>query len=127
MSTQREGLSLLEVVFALVILTLSVLAMAGSTTYVMNRMSVANARTGRLAAVQAASERVRSLDYDAVDTTCQSGETLVNGRYRVECRATDLGDLKRVLLISAGPGYESGSWNASVVDTATVSIAEPVT
>lgn len=126
MNEARSGFTLVEVVIAIVLLTAGLLAAAGGTSHMLTQMSLADARTARIAAIQAAAEQVRAADYASLSSTCGSG-SLVTGRYRVNCRVTQVGnDLKAVYLISDGPGLRNGRVEGSVVDTFLIRVAEPV-
>ncbi len=126
MNEARDGFTLVEVVIALVLLTAGLLAVAGGTGHMLTQMSLADARTARIAAIQNAAEQVRATDYATLSSKCSSG-SLVTGRYTVNCRVTQVGnDLKAVYLVSDGPGLRNGRVQASVVDTFVIRIAEPV-
>lgn len=126
MNEARGGFTLVEVVIALVLLTAGLLAVAGGTGHMLTQMSLAEARTARIAAIQNGAEQVRATDYASLSTKCSSG-ALVTGRYTVNCRVTPVAnDLKAVYLISDGPGLKNGRVQSSVVDTFVISIAEPV-
>jgi len=126
MDTARGGFTLVEVVIAVVLLTAGLLALAGGTGHLLTQMSLAEARTARVAAIQEGAERVRAADYTAIASTCGSG-SLVNGRYTVSCTVpSTLGDRTKVYLISSGPGLKNGRIRNPVVDTFTITIAKPV-
>lgn len=125
MNEARGGFTLVEVVVALVLLTAGLLALAGGTGHTLTQMSLANARTARVAAVENAAEQVRATDYASLSSTCGGG-SLVTGRYTVNCRVTQVGnDLTAVYLISDGPGLRNGRIQGSVVDTFVIRVAEP--
>jgi prepilin-type N-terminal cleavage/methylation domain-containing protein len=125
MNETRDGFTLLEVVVALLLLTAGLLAVAGGTAHTLTQMSLAQARTARMAAIQTAAERVRAVGYGSLASACGSG-SLVTGRYTVDCTVSQVGsDLKSVYLISDGPGLRHGRIGGSVVDTFVIRIAEP--
>lgn len=125
MNEARGGFTLVEVVIALVLLTAGLLAVAGGTGHMLTQMSLADARTARIAAIQNAAEQVRASDYTQLSSTCANG-SLVTGRYTVDCTVTQLGnDLTAVYLVSDGPGLRNGRIHASVIDTFVIRIAEP--
>ncbi len=121
---QREGFSLIEVMVALVMLTLGVLAMAASTGYITTQIKIAELRTERMAAVHQAAETLRASDYDDLSSICDTASYAM-GPFSVQCSASTAGDLTTVQLVSSGPSYVSGSWQTSWPDTFQITIAEP--
>lgn len=120
----REGFSLLEVVVALLIFTVGVLAMAGSTGAIFTQLRVADRRNERAAAVQYAAEGLRAVDFDQLPSVCGVLDEQV-GEYALRC-ATDANEsnLTDLYIISSGPGYASGQgWRTDVVDSTLIAIA----
>ena len=64
----REGFSLVELVVAMLILTVGLLAMAGATAYVVRATTLSELETKRAAAYQSALEEVRAMPFDEVDS-----------------------------------------------------------
>jgi prepilin-type N-terminal cleavage/methylation domain-containing protein len=127
MRSQREGFSLIEVIVAMVILTVGILAMGASTGYVMTQVRAAQLRTDRMTAVHHVAERLREVDWDALDGAC-FGQTFTADRYTVTCtvsRPPGSVNLKRVDLVSTGPGFRGGRVQPVVVDTTMIGIARP--
>lgn len=114
--SQRAGFSLVEVVIALVILTVGVLGLAATTMYVVRQTTLSEITTERSAAVQQVVEELRSTDYDLL----ASGSDSV-GRFRVEWTVTAGNRTKHIEVVSTGPGLTSASGvpsiGADVVDT----------
>lgn len=120
----RDGFSLVEVVVALVVLTVGVFAMAASTGYITTQIKIAELRTERMTAVHQAAETLRSVDWDYLATTCDTA-SYVAGSFAVTCNATTSGDLTTVTLVSTGPGWKAGAWDTALPDTFQITIAEP--
>jgi prepilin-type N-terminal cleavage/methylation domain-containing protein len=120
MNTMREGFTLIEVIIAMLILTVGILAMGASTGYVLNQIRGADLRDDRAHAVRHVAETLRGTP--AFDATCNT-DVAVNDRYtvRYECVA-DGSDPVRVVLISTGPGISGGRIQTALVDTTVVHI-----
>jgi prepilin-type N-terminal cleavage/methylation domain-containing protein len=116
------GFSLVEVVVALVILAIGILAMAGTTDYIHTRSRDAEVDAARALAVQQAVERLRASAYaDVVDRAASQADTI--GSFRVWWTVNrSTAALKQVLVVSEGPGYVSGHWAPAALDTTVVSI-----
>ena len=122
----REGFSLVEVIIAIVVLSFGLLAMASSTGYVYNQLRSSAFDTQRNLARQAAIEQVRGMFWDSVTTTAR---TTTRGRYTVTFAATAASTsmVKRVRVITTGPGYRSGkAVRQTVVDTASIQVMKPL-
>lgn len=65
-SRNRAGFSMVEVVIALMILTIGVLGMAGSTAFIIRQTTLADLITERSVAFQTIIDRLQSLPYDSV-------------------------------------------------------------
>lgn len=123
MITARDGFSLIEVIVAMVILSVGLLAMGASTGYVLSQVKASELRSDRMIAVRQASEELRAIDFDDLGAAC-TGQTFNIGRYSVTCsvQASQL-NLARVQLISTGPGFANRRLTASVPDTTVINIA----
>lgn len=112
----RAGFSLVEVMIALVILTIGVLGLAATTMYVVRQTTLAEITTERSAAVQSVIEELRATEYDQV----ASGSESV-GRFDVSWTVTTGNRTKLVEIITTGPGLTSASGvpaiGAAVTDT----------
>lgn len=119
----EAGLSLVEVLVAVVVLTVGVLAMAGSTGVAFTRLRVADHRNERAAALQYASEGLRAVPYANLGSECSAlAETV--GAYELRCAVGSAGaNLTRLYIVSVGPGHVSGYWRLNVVDSTAISIA----
>ena len=102
--TDRSGFSLVEVIVALIILTVGVLGMAATTMLVVRQTTLSEMTTERAAALQTVIERLRSEDY----ATIASGADTV-GRFDVNWSVTDGVRTKQVEIITVGPGLTSAS------------------
>lgn len=127
--TNRTGFSLVEVIVALMILSVGVLAMGASTGHVMAQIQAAELRTERIGAVREAAETLRGTDWASLEAVC--GDTTGTGfgteHYTVGCSVLrPSSNLKLVELITVGPGFTSGRFTTTVADTFAISIANPV-
>ena len=83
---QAPGFSLVEVIVAIFILSVGVLAMGMSTGHVMAQIQAAELRTERMTAFREAAEILRSTDWDTLETTCSNaGSSLDSDHYSVSC------------------------------------------
>ena len=121
----RQGMTLVEVMVAMLILMVGVLALASSMGFVSLQVMAADIRTERTAARQQAIEQLFAEDFDALlDASKGSGATVND--YTIWWDVTDIGwALKNVEVYTDGPGFHSGRRQPSVVDTLTVRIARP--
>lgn len=104
------GFSLVELVIALIILTVGVLGMAGTTALVVRQVTLADVNTERAAALQTAVERVRSTPY-----TSQAAGNITIGAFTVTWTVSDSTTYKAIRLITNGPGLRKDT--AAVVPT----------
>jgi prepilin-type N-terminal cleavage/methylation domain-containing protein len=124
MTVQRGGFSLIEVIIAMMILTVGILAMGASTGYVLNQVRASELRTDRGIAVRQAAEMLRAEPWNALLNGCGSTVAVeTDDRYtvRYECPAVQ-GNLVRVHLISVGPGYTGPRVALGVTDTTVINI-----
>lgn len=124
--TGPGGFSLVEVIVAMMILSVGVLSMGAATGYIMSQIRASELRTERMSAVRQAAETLRSGDWTELEATCQ-GDAFTMGRYAVSCtveRANS--NLKRVQLVSVGPGYSEGQLSPELSETFAISVAQPV-
>lgn len=125
MKTPREGFSLVEVVVALMILSIGVLAMGASTGYIMTQIRASELRTERMTAVRHAAETLRASQWANLENICLNNDFSA-GLYRVQCSVNQpQNNLKLVQLVSVGPGYFDGRLQPSVQDTFAISLAQP--
>jgi len=110
-----------ELVVALVILAVGLLAFAGSTVMVIRQVTMAGLATERATAVQSVVERLRALPYDSVG---QGSQTV--GAFAVSWNSTAVTNGKDVRVVSVGPGIASpGMTGAQVADTFVYRMLEP--
>lgn len=123
-----DGFTLVELVVAVMILTMGLLALAGTTGFAVRTVSLAEVRTERVAAVQSVFERLRAEDFDDL-----AGGSATIGRFTARWTVSDLSSTaKEVQVITRGPGYRRGT-SASLMpvideqaqDTATYTILRP--
>jgi len=119
----RGGFSVVEVIIAMVILTVGVLGLAGTTAFIVRQTTLSDLMTERSAAFQTVIDRLQSLPYDSVGSGADSV-----GIFAVTWTATTMGGQnKMVRIITTGPGMTSiagaAPFNApQVVDTFTFRI-----
>lgn len=122
--TERNGFSLIEVIIAMLILSVAVLAMGASTGYIFAQVRGAELRTERTMAVRQATERMRAVPWHTLPTECPS-LVFEQGEYTVTCEFYSVSaSLARLKLISVGPGYTRGGTTRA--DTVIVPIARPL-
>ena len=121
---KANGFSLVEVIIAMVVLTVGMLALASSTGYISAEIRNSTWNTQRAFARNAIVERLRSIPFDSVATT---GTPLTIGRYDMTWTSTDVNqNLKSVLVIASGPSYRLGRvTRVTVVDTYSINIIRP--
>ena len=110
----NEGLSLVELVVSMVVLTFGILGVAGSTAYVLRQVTVADMGTRRVAAVQSVVERVRAQPFDSVSIGTDS-----LGVYSLEWTSTPQGSgSKLIQVISTGPGLTVTEYGPRIIPAA---------
>lgn len=95
----RGGFSLIEVIVALIVLTMGVLGMAATTGFVVRQTTAADMRTNRTAALQTVLERLRATSWSSIG----SGSDVV-GHFDVDWSSVNDGITKEVTVITVGPG-----------------------
>ena len=121
------GFTIIEVLIAIVILAVGMLALATTSIFATTRVKLADLRTEQSVAVQQAVELLRSMPYDSIRARTYTNALSVNA-YDVWWNVTPQGRfLNRVTLFTEGPGYDAGSgWVEAERDTFLVEIAETV-
>lgn len=124
----ESGFSLIEVIVAMLILSVGILAMGASTGHVMAQIQASELRTERMGAVRQAAEMLRGTEWGSLENACQAaGETFGTDHYDLACDVQLVsGNLKQVNLVTAGPGFRDGRFDTTVADTFAISIANPV-
>lgn len=96
----RSGFSMVEVIIAIIILTIGVLGLAGSTAYIVRQITFSDLLTERSVAFQTVIDRLQSLPYDSVE----DGDDSV-GVFYIRWEVTpDGAQSKMVRLWTRGPG-----------------------
>ncbi len=99
----RSGFSLVEVVFAVLIMSIGLLGMAATTTTLVHQTNISELKTQRALAMQQGVERVRAFSYDSLSSGSDS-----SGVYEVSWSTTGEADLvKTVRIVTVGPGTVS--------------------
>jgi prepilin-type N-terminal cleavage/methylation domain-containing protein len=128
MSARRDGFSLVEVIVAMIILSVGILTMGASTGYVLNQIRAAEFRTDRMTAVHHVAERLRAVPWDDLEMECGFGPFSADD-YTVACSvalAPGTINLKQIQLISTGPGFTGGRLVPAVTDTMLIALAKPI-
>lgn len=98
---------MVEVIVAIVILTVGVLGLAGTTGYIVRQVTLANVMTQRSVAQQTVIEKVQAMPFASLS----SGTDSV-GRYTVTwTSATETIQSKLVTIVTTGPGLQSSAAN----------------
>lgn len=119
-----EGFSLVEVVVAMLILTVGILTMAASTGYILSEVRMANFRSERNVAVGEVTQQLQGVEWDNLEGACGSAYTV--DRYTVSCTVNQPGtNLKEAILVSVGPGYSAGAVDMEVADSTALLFARP--
>lgn len=109
----RGGFSLIEVIVAMLILAVGILATAASTGFIFTQLNDSGADTERAAAVQQVVEQLRASPFGEIETQTE-GQAITVGRYRVWWTVEDQPNVKQVTIVSEGPGFATGE---GMVDT----------
>jgi Tfp pilus assembly protein PilV len=99
------GFTLVEVIVAMILLTAGVLALAGTTALMVRQMTLSQMSTQRAAALQSAIERLRGLDWEAVDNG-----SATHGAYSLKWWIDeDLTQSRVMKVVTVGPGIQTGA------------------
>lgn len=125
MDRTRSGFTIVEVLIAIVILAVGMLALATTSIFATTQVRVADLKTEQSLAVQQMVEYLRSMPYDSLATRAEADAEAV-GSFEVWWTVDPQnGFLSRVYLFTEGPGYQNGiGWNPAVRDTFVVEIAD---
>lgn len=124
MTVSHEGFSLVEIVVAMLILTVGVLAMAASTGYILSEVRLAGFRSDRNVAVGEVTEQLRRVDWDNLEAACDAAFTVAD--YTVTCRVDQPEiHLKKATLVTVGPGYTAGAVDTLKADSTAIVFARP--
>ena len=108
---------MVEVIAAMVILTVGVLALSATTMLVVRQTTLADLMSERAVAFQTIVDRLQSLDYDSVGTGSDSV-----GVFAVSWSPEDQGSQSKIMtIVTLGPGLAHTSdfpvLNSAVADT----------
>lgn len=120
----QAGFTLVEVMVALIILTVGILGLAATTMYTIRQTTFGELSTERAAALQTVIEELRAVDYDSV----RSGSDSV-GNFAVSWTVTTSTRSKGIQIVTVGPGLRSSGGapglGPSVADTFVYRIIQP--
>ena len=120
----RDGFTMIEIIVAIVILSIGLLGLAGSTGYMVRTVTLGDLLTERTFAAQTVIDRLQSLPYaNVVDGT----DTI--GVFAVSWTAVDDGPQNKILtVVTEGPGLAPNSVGAlapAVADTFVFRVLRP--
>ncbi len=123
-SDARAGFTMIEISIAIVILTIGLLGLAGSTGYLVRTVTLGDLLTERTFASQTIIDRLQSLPYgNVVDGT----DTI--GVFAVDWEAVDDGPQSKILtVVTVGPGLSPGGMGnlaPAVADTFVFRVLRP--
>jgi len=118
MINDRSGVSLVEVVIAIVILAIGVVGLGGTTAHIVRQTTLSDLMTERSAAFQTVIDRIQSLPYDSVT----SGSDSV-GIFALKWSSVNDGPQNKIVtIVTVGPGLGGTTYptnDPQVVDTFT--------
>jgi prepilin-type N-terminal cleavage/methylation domain-containing protein len=107
----RSGLTLIEVVVAMVVMTIGILGLAAGTGWMIRSVGLTQMDTDRAAALQATVESVRGRAFDQVSAGSTS-----QGEYSVSWSVASATSNSKVLeFVIVGPGRVGGSMGPRAV------------
>ncbi|MGY8779798.1 MAG: type IV pilus modification PilV family protein [Longimicrobiales bacterium] len=116
-----RGFTLVELIVALVILSIGTLGLAGSTRHVVRQVALGRVTSERASALSSTIESLRALPYDDVAASTDS-----IGDYAIEWSVISGTDTKTVTIVLTGPGLAGGlSMANTVADSFTYRIVRP--
>ena len=122
-----EGFSLVELVIAMIILSVGILGLAGTTMFMIRQVTLARVTSQRSAVYQTVIEQVRALPYDSITS---GSDTIGHFRYQYRV-ASSTGVTQTVRIVVQGPGMKPlvpgtiPSMSNSMVDTFSYSLIRP--
>ncbi len=100
-----RGFSLVELVIAVIILSIGVLGLAGTTAFVIRQVTLADVNTERSASLQNVIERLRATSVNSISTG-----SVTNGSFVTTWAVSDSSSRsKTVRVITDGPGLRKDS------------------
>jgi Tfp pilus assembly protein PilV len=101
----RSGLTLVEILVAIIVLTVGVLGMAAGTGWMVRSSGLSRLDTSRTAVAQASVETVRGMPFSAVGSGSKT-----EGDFEVTWSVVESSsNWKRIRFVVVGPGRTSGS------------------
>lgn len=100
----RAGFTLIEVVVAVVVLTVGLLGLAATTGWVVRQTTLSEVTTERGFALQTVVEELQAKPFDAV-----ASDSRTVGHFSVTWTVTQSGDEKEVEVVTNGPGLRSSA------------------
>lgn len=98
--SSRAGFSMIEVIVAIVVLTIGVLGLAGTTAYIVRQITLGDLMTERSVAFQTVVDRVQATPYDQVTSGTQT-----IGAFDVKWEAVNDGSQNKIVtIVTVGPG-----------------------
>ena len=126
MKQNANGFTLVEIMVAVVVLAVGMLAMAASTGYISAEVRNSTWSAQRTMAREQVIEALRARPFDNITTNATA---VAIGRYNLTWTVSSIGpstNLKQVVVIASGPAYRLGRGaRATVVDSVTVTMARP--
>jgi prepilin-type N-terminal cleavage/methylation domain-containing protein len=126
MKANANGFTLVEIMVAVVVLAVGMLAMAASTGYISAEVRNSTWSAQRTMAREQVIEQLRATPFDNISTNATA---VAIGRYNVTWTVASVGgsnNLKQVLVIASGPAYRLGRGaKSTVVDSVSVTMARP--
>lgn len=121
------GFTIVEVIIAIVILAVGMLALATTSIFATTQVKVADLKTEQSIAVQETVEMLRAIPFDSVRTRTEANARQV-GSFDVWWTVSSPERyLRTIELYTRGPGYASGTgWVPEARDTFQVEIAETI-
>jgi prepilin-type N-terminal cleavage/methylation domain-containing protein len=126
-AASRGGFTLVEVLAAIAILAVGVVALGASTGHAMTRIQASELQAERMLVVRQATDMLRRTEWSALESVCASGlPTFGSGEYSASCAvARPAENLKWVVIETTGPGLVSGQAVPSLMETTSISMVQP--
>jgi len=124
LDVRQGGFSLVEMIVAMLVLTVGLLALAGASGLFTTQIHVADLRTERMAAVQSVVEELRATAFEEIDDLEQDSARTV-GAFRIWWEVDRPAiNLAYLTVHSSGPGFVSGQgWSNAVTESVEVSLS----
>lgn len=123
-TTSRPGFSLVELIVALMILTVGILAMGTSTGYIMREIRFSQLRSERVAAFRETAEIFRGTDWNQLGSVC--GSSFPFDHFKVTCRVESSNSNAVMRFSLVATATDAGVRRLfPTADTLAISIARP--